>query len=293
EATGREANNSPDFIDKKINHEGIGHRAEEVNRERIGHRVRRINRAWIGRHTGGSIEVGPRVSRASPSLGLRIAALISSMAAARATPTAPPTEEDANAMIHVMLAVLFAMTTAAIYLARQMREIGALIRQSQEIERMPRLIHADDNRTRGSTPTTATGTVTRTRTLMKVGSGGPEPMGIESDSAIFGEEPVQITGQRTAKAEIKAAPRDLDFAGISAKLLKAGLEDIPAAIEVSERVARRCNPEGKQVIKGEANKMASGIGYYVDPESIDGLLSVRGAFCSVEKAKAALAASGG
>ncbi|CAK0831471.1 unnamed protein product [Prorocentrum cordatum] len=39
-----------DFIDKTIDHEGIGHHAEEINREWIGHHVRRINREWIGHH---------------------------------------------------------------------------------------------------------------------------------------------------------------------------------------------------------------------------------------------------
>eukprot|EP00959_Pyramimonas_sp_CCMP1952_P188243 3936634-Pyramimonas_sp.AAC.1 len=91
------------------------------------------------------------------------------------------------------------MAMAAICLMWQMREVRASIRQSQEIEIMPRLIHADDDRTRGSTLTTATGIATRTRTPKKVEGEEPDPMEVESDSAIFGEGPVQNTRQRTAK----------------------------------------------------------------------------------------------
>eukprot|EP00959_Pyramimonas_sp_CCMP1952_P113965 2383157-Pyramimonas_sp.AAC.1 len=56
-----------------------------------------------------------------------------------------------------MLAILFVMTMTAIYLMWQMRENRASIRQSQGIEIMPRQTHEDDDRIRGSTPTTATG----------------------------------------------------------------------------------------------------------------------------------------
>eukprot|EP00959_Pyramimonas_sp_CCMP1952_P011528 241771-Pyramimonas_sp.AAC.1 len=60
------------------------------------------------------------------------------------------------------------MTMAVIYLIWQMRQIRASLRQPQEIERMPRLVREDDDRTRGSTPTAATGAAARTRTPEKV-----------------------------------------------------------------------------------------------------------------------------
>eukprot|EP00959_Pyramimonas_sp_CCMP1952_P199866 4180511-Pyramimonas_sp.AAC.1 len=63
---------------------------------------------------------------------------------------------------------------------------------------MPPLIHGDDGRMRGSTPTALPGPATTARMPEKIQGEGPEPMDIESDSAIFRAEPVQVTRQRAA-----------------------------------------------------------------------------------------------
>ncbi len=121
-------------------------------------------------------------------------------------------------------------------------------------------------------------------------------------NASASEKPLKTSKAYDSDGDVKMTPahhkgpakkimptKQIDFEGIHERLLRDGLDGIPVVVKVSERVMRHYHPNGEHITKDEANRLANGVCYYVDDDGTShGRLRMRGAYCSVGTARAAL-----